>query len=239
MNKQLADIFKTMQYAFIDHDDKDMIIHYILSKKEDIHSSTYECIASSKLDPDEIRMVSIKQENKVEYLHVFDWDFNIDDFILADLEKGFRIEYMPLEEHYNIWCAIEEWAEDIEHKDGLYVYLDYCKKNGITQKEISLLGHDPIDIMSHYHEKNQNYEIINETIVGNKSIVLGYASKAPSPYVTWKSTPDRYRGFDLGHYFSHFNGAYEDYKIRCHEMLEEHLKMEKINLKSKNKEQIR
>lgn len=237
MKKETRIFVDHVHELFAEQDEKQMHINYILSKREEDYSLTYLCIASSKLDPDDIRMVSMTPENQVEYQHVFEWDFNIDDYILTDLEKGFLIEYMPLEEHYNMWCAIEEWAEDIEHKDGLYAYLDHCKRNGITQKEISLIGHDPIDVMNHYREKNENYEILNETVFGKKSIVLGYNPKAPSPYVTWKTSLDRYRGFDLGHYFSDFNEAYDDYKERCHEMLDDHLKTEKKKLKSKNKEQ--
>ena len=219
MKKETRIFVDYVHELFAEQDEKQMHINYILSKREEDHSLTYLCIASSKLDPDDIRMVSMTPENQVEYQHVFEWDFNIDDYILTDLEKGFLIEYMPLEEHYNMWCAIEEWAEDIE------------------QKEISLLGHDPIDVMNHYREKNENYEILNETVFGKKSIVLGYNPKAPSPYVTWKTSLDRYRGFDLGHYFSDLNEAYDDYKERCHEMLDDHLKTEKNKLKSKNKEQ--
>ena len=151
----------------------------------------------------------MSEDKNVAYQNVPDWDFNIDDYLLSDLEDGYQIEYIPLEEHYNIWCAVEEWKDDIQHQDGLYSYLDHCKKSGISPEVISLLGLENVDIMNLYQERNGNYKIIGETKVGDQSVVIAHNPKAPSPFVTWRTTPSRIRGFDIGHYHSRFKDAYD------------------------------
>gem|GEM_PF-6277194 len=88
-------------------------------------------------------------------------------------------------------------------------------------------------------ERNEKYKIIGETKVGDQSIVIAYNPKSPSPFVTWKTTPTRKRGFDIGHYYSRFKDAYEDYKKRCNEMMENHLDIQYRKIKPKNKEHIR
>lgn len=239
MNKQLTEIIDIAKQSFHDHDEKDMKINYILSRKGGENSPSYLCLASSRSDPDEIRCITIDNDNQINYQNVPDWDFNIDDYLLSDLEDGYQIEYMTLEDHYNIWCTIEEWKDDIQHQDGLYSYLDHCKKNGITPEAISLLGLENVDITNLYQERNENYKIIGETKVGDQSIVIAHNPKSPSPFVTWKTTPTRTRGFDIGHYYSRFKDAYEDYKKRCNEMMEDHLNIQYRKIKPKNKEHVR
>lgn len=238
MNKQLTEIIDIAKQSFHEHDEKDMNINYILSRKGDENSLSYLCLASSTSDPDEIRCILI-DDKQITYKYVPEWDFNIDDYLLSDLEAGYQIEYMALEDHYNIWCAIEEWKDDIQHQDGLYSYLDHCKKSGITPEVISLLGLENVDIMNLYQERNENYKIIGETKVGEQSIVIAHNPKSPSPFVTWKTTPNRTRGFDIGHYYSRFKDAYEDYKKRCNEMMEDHLNIQYRKIKPKNKEHVR
>lgn len=239
MNNQVKKVIDIARQSFHEHDEKDMKINYILSKKGDTLSPFYLCIASSKLDPDEIRCITLSEDKNVAYQNVPDWDFNIDDYLLSDLEDGYQIEYIPLEEHYNIWCAVKEWKDDIQHQDGLYSYLDHCKKSGITPEVISLLGFENVDIMNLYQERNGNYKIIGETKVGDKSVVIAHNPKAPSPFVTWRTTPSRIKGFDIGHYHSRFKDAYEDYKKRCNEMMEDHLNIQYRKIKPKNKEHVR
>lgn len=239
MNNQVKEVIDIARQSFHEHDEKDMKINYILSKKGDTLSPFYLCIASSKLDPDEIRCITLSENMNVAYQNVPDWDFNIDDYLLSDLEDGYQIEYIPLEEHYNIWCAVKEWKDDIQHQDGLYSYLDHCKKSGITPEVISLLGLENVDIMNLYQERNGDYKIIGETKVGDQSVVIAHNPKAPSPFVTWRTTPSRIKGFDIGHYHSRFKDAYEDYKKRCNEMMEDHLNIQYREIKPKNKEHVR
>lgn len=239
MNKQLTEIVDIAKQSFHDHDEKDMKINYILSRKGGENSPSYLCLASSRSDPDEIRCITIDNDNQINYQNVPDWDFNIDDYLLSDLENGCQIEYMTLEDHYNIWCAIEEWKDDIQHQDGLYAYLDHCKKSGITPEAISLLGLENVDIMNLYQERNENYKILGETKVGDQSIVIAHNPNSPSPFVTWRTTPTRTRGFDIGHYYSRFKDAYEDYKKRCNEMMEDYLNVQYRKIKPKNKEHVR
>ena len=76
-------------------------------------------------------------------------------------------------------------------------------------------------------EKNQSYEIIVEMSCNDQSIVLGHSLTAPSPYVTWWTTPDRKYGFESGHYFNNFDRAYSDLSKRSHELLNKQLNYEK------------
>ena len=48
-------------------------------------------------------------------MKILEWDYNIEDYLLDDLENGFEIEYMTLDEHCGIWYTIDNWREDISH----------------------------------------------------------------------------------------------------------------------------
>ena len=89
-----------------------------------------------------------------------DWDFNVDGYLLNDLEEGYRIAFMPLGEHYNVWCAIAAMEDDIEHKRGLQEYLKHCVTHDITPETIRSFGTNGINIMNLYREENQGYRII-------------------------------------------------------------------------------
>jgi len=92
-----------------------------------------------------------------------------------------------------------------------------------------------IDVMDLYQEKNGNYIIIASFDIGNSSVVLGYNENSPSPYVTWKTTPDRKTGYYTGHYGVTKESAFNDYKKRCKECFNEHLNRESQKLGIKEK----
>ena len=142
-------------------------ISYILAKKEN-NTIQYQAYAVSKDDPEEMICVIFNNEDSYELHSVAAWDFNVDSYLLDDLENDFMIEYMPLEEHYNFWCAIDEWRDEIDHHDGLQNYLSYCHMNGISKHEIGLLQLGEVDIMDLYQEKNAGYTIIAEMKCGEK-----------------------------------------------------------------------
>lgn len=201
-------------------------ISYILARKEN-NMVRYQAYAVSKDDPEEMICVKFSSENSYELHNVAAWDFNVDDYLLDDLENDFEIDYMSLEEHYNFWCAIDEWRNEINHQNGLQKYLSYCHTNGISENEIGLLKLTTVNIMDMYQEKNAGYTIIAEMQCGEMAIVLGERQNNPERYVTWRTFVDRRRGFDMGHYFSDFSDAYEDFEKRSHSMMENELNIMK------------
>lgn len=60
---------------------------------------------------------------------------NFDDF-LCYLQEGYQIERMNPAWHYNAWIGIGETLEtsDIESKEGLRAYLEFCTQNAITKE---------------------------------------------------------------------------------------------------------
>ena len=142
----------------IEHEDYDMRISYILSKKEDNDIKSHKAICYSYSDPDQIRTVT-EQDNTISYSTTLEWAFNFDEDFLSDLQDNWKIEYMPIEEHYNVWCAVNELRDEIYHTDGLQEYLKYCQKNQIDSNTISLLGLRKVNIMDMYIEKMKSIEL--------------------------------------------------------------------------------
>ena len=232
MTNQVKDFITHAYMMFGAKEEYDMEIKQVLSLKNEDGTKGFQSIAVSKNDPDEIRCVRLNIEGKLEYQKIPEWDYNIDDYLLDDLENGFEIEYMSLEEHYEIWHCIDSWRGEISHTEGLQKYLSYCKQNDITSQTISLYGLEPVDITDLYKESNVKYNIIAETTIGHRSVVLGYNdNKKSSQYVTWSTTPNRKYGYDDGHYFSNYTEAFKDYKKRCDNILETHLNFERNKTK--------
>lgn len=130
---------------------------------------------------------TIDEKNK--YVSVADWDFGFDQYFFQDLQKGYQIGYITDEIHYNLWNTLEEhYPENIEYKDGVQWYLQYCADNGITKKYLDKkLKLDTPDIMKYFkvlalHE-TMNYKgyviDVDETNYDNpkESIVNIYKSK--------------------------------------------------------------
>ena len=86
------------------------------------------------------------------YLEVPEWDYNFDYYIYNYLEEGKRIGYMTDEVHYSIWNSIHElYPEDIDYKDGVQAYLQYCADNGITKEYLDKkTGFDTPDVMQYF-----------------------------------------------------------------------------------------
>ena len=76
---------------------------------------------------------TIDEQNK--YVHVADWDFSFDQYFFRELERGYQIGYITDEVHYSLWNVMREYyPDDIEHKEGVQHYLQYCADNGITKE---------------------------------------------------------------------------------------------------------
>lgn len=92
------------------------------------------------------------KEMKTGYAHIQEWDYNFDEYLFQELEKGFQIGYMSANNHYGVWNSIKElYPEDINYKNGVQWYLQYCADNGITKEYLDKeTGLDTPDIMKHF-----------------------------------------------------------------------------------------
>lgn len=168
------------------------------------------------------------------------WDFDIDQYDLKCLEDGYEILYMPIATHMDMWINIDNViSEPLQHLEGLQKYLHYCKQHGINKELIdTLMLVNVEDAMTHYREKNHNYEITQSQDIGNASIVLGYNPKAPQPYVVWDSDRNRKYGYGNGDYQTKKVDAIACFESRCKKQLEHDLnfKLRAITKKQKDKE---
>jgi len=215
--REILDEYQIMSYDIVE----------ILSKENADGSIGYQIKVSEHDNFDALHLVNLNRMNCPLYEKIPEWDYDLDTHLFDDLEHRFEVVYIPLKQHYLIWTYISHHYEEIERKEGLYRYLDYCKFNHITKKTLSKLDADALDVpdvMTEYKEINRNYEIIDEHTAGNVAIVLAYNPKSPSPYVTWRTTPLRMRGFDMGHYFSNYAMAYNDFIQRSMDITEKYLK---------------
>lgn len=63
--------------------------------------------------------------------------YQIDSYILKELENGKEIAYMSMDTHFEVWSRIYEWyPNDIKAKKGVQQYFEYCKKIRLTNGEI-------------------------------------------------------------------------------------------------------
>ena len=98
------------------------------------------------------------KENKLKVLPIEEWEFDYDNWLFQWLENEHQL-FVPKDYviHYNIWNYIEEmYPEEIEFKEGMKKYLQYCKENGINKKKIEKeLNTDVPNIMKYYKDKKR------------------------------------------------------------------------------------
>lgn len=123
-------------------------IDYIL-----VDSKTNETYVLASEDGGEaIEFTPFTKDNDGGYSYVPEWDFNFDYYIYNLLEEDKQIAYMKDNVHYSIWNSIYElYPTDIEYKDGVQCYLQYCVDNGITKDYLdSKTGFGTPDIMKYF-----------------------------------------------------------------------------------------
>lgn len=108
-------------YSYYD----EMKVNYIMIDNNN-PSQSYAVV---ELDYDYLVMVYLEN---MEMHDIADYAYTIDDDIYGELESGKELAYMSLDFHYGIWQDVHYYyPEDIEHKDGLKMYLQYCKDHKI------------------------------------------------------------------------------------------------------------
>ena len=165
-----------------------------------------------------------------------DWDFNVDTYLFEDLEDGFEIAYMPIMEHYNVWCSVKNLENDIDHQDGLQRYLKYCKTHDITPDAIRSLGMiSNLNIMNMYKEINEGYRIITDYTINRTAYVIGHDPKAPEPFAVWRTSYNRAGGYDIGHYFDTYDEAFADFKQRINDEVDKQVSQKRKSLKKEER----
>lgn len=99
-----------------------------------------------------VEFTPFTKEMKTGYSKVSEWDYSFDNYLFKDLENVYQIGYMTAETHYNIWNSIEElYPENINNKDGVQWYLQFCANNGITKEFLDKQTNlDTPDIMKYF-----------------------------------------------------------------------------------------
>lgn len=126
----------------MEHQDKK--IDYILYNPDTMETN----ILASNSNEEAIEFRS----NTNDFNYVPEWDYNFDYYIYNLLEENWKIEYMTPEVHYSIWNSINElYPNDIDYKDGVQNYLQYCADNKITKKYLDEeTGLNTPDVMQHF-----------------------------------------------------------------------------------------
>ncbi|WP_317317156.1 hypothetical protein [Longibaculum muris] len=172
--------------------------------------------------------------NKETVREILDWSYDINDDFLEYFEKDYHLEFMSIEQHDGMWIIIgDSCEEDIRCLKGLQNYMSHCQSIGINPSLFKqLLGLDCVDIYSLYPEKNIGFEVIDEFTCGNETVVLAMKDKPyHREFVTWRTTPDRKRGYDIGNYFTSPRNAFSDFRKRSQSIFERHFDRKRSKFK--------
>lgn len=85
------------------------------------------------------------------------WGFNFERDLFDDLEDGYDLLWMSDDTHVNVWFTIDEWKDEIEAKDGMQKYLEFCVKNGINKRFLQEeFSYKEIDAIAIYGKENKH-----------------------------------------------------------------------------------
>ncbi len=97
------------------------------------------------------------KDGKLDYYKVPEWDYNFDYYLYNRFEEGYKIACMTDEIHYNLWNSIHElYPTDIDNKDGVKYYVNYCKSHSINKYGLDKnTGLNTPDIMPMFKKKEE------------------------------------------------------------------------------------
>ena len=132
MNEDIKKIKENIEkFLSEDEEHQNKHIDYILVDPET--KDTY--VLASDGNEEAIEFTPFTKDYKGGYQNVPEWDYNFDYYIYNYLEEGKQIAFMTDDVHYSIWNSIHElYPTDIDYKDGVQNYLQYCADNGITKE---------------------------------------------------------------------------------------------------------
>ena len=153
-------------------------IEDLIIEDEELYGTKLDFILIEPDTKDTISIISDEQEKIIEftpytkdmkngYFQIPDWDYNFDEYLFQNLENGYEIGYMSDDTHYNVWSSIEElYPEDINYKNGVQLYLQYCANNGITKDYLSKkINLDVSDIMKYFNVRELDKTMLSRVYV--------------------------------------------------------------------------
>ena len=138
-----------------------------------------------------IEFTSYTKEMKTNYSHILETAYNFDEYLFQKLEQGYKIGYMNIENHYGVWNDINKlYPDDINYKDGVQLYLQYCADNIITKENIDReMNLDTPDIMKYFEGLT-----LHETLTYNGYVIeiddINYVSPKENIINIYKSQED-------------------------------------------------
>lgn len=131
----------------MEHQDKK--IDYILYKPDKMETN----ILASNSNDEAIEFRSSTND----FNYVPEWDYNFDYYLYNRFEDGYKIACMTDEIHYNLWNSIHElYPTDIDNKDGVKYYVNYCKSHSINKYGLDKnTGLNTPDIMPMFKRKEE------------------------------------------------------------------------------------
>lgn len=141
---------KILTYPIYEDDYKEYQIGYIMIDKEN-KEKNYGIAFDEN---DTCAVISMEKE---EVEDIPEWSFIICEDVFEALEDKMQIGYMNVISHVGIWQQIGDYLEDIQHKNGMQKYLQYCKKKNITKESIlkEFKTSRLPDAMKYYKEEKQ------------------------------------------------------------------------------------
>ena len=129
------------------NDEERMYVDYILDKQQEDGTIQVKALAHNEVDSSHICEIHLDNQGHIEYGIVPDWDYNVDSYLLDDLENGFEIKYMPLEDHAVHWYCIT-WNTTRNRERG-YDQGHYYNDYGRAFKDFKIRSHEMLE--KHIH----------------------------------------------------------------------------------------
>ncbi len=170
----------------------------------------------------------------LEIRELADWAYSFDTDVFSELQNGKNIKYMSMSTHYNIWNEIEMYyPSDIENKEGLNMYLKYCKDNNINKSTIdNIVGLDTPTLEFLFKESQDN--IINrDSEIQYVAFVMGY--DLLNDMLTKSTANECDRVYDFCNYLANKfidTDYYKNEKYSTYEMLDSWINNNKDIIKS-------
>jgi hypothetical protein len=167
-------------YLMEDMENQNKVIDFILYNPE---TKETQVLASDGLE-DIILFAPFTKEQENGYMKVPEWDFNFDEYFFKELQNGYEIGFINDDSNYGLWNTINDlYPEDINNKDGVQKYLQYCKDNNITRDYLdNVMKMSVPDIMQHYEYPNGIVEINGNNVSMSKETL---DKQSETSYITF------------------------------------------------------
>jgi hypothetical protein len=167
-------------YLMEDMENQNKVIDFILYNPE---TKETQVLASDGLE-DIILFAPFTKEQENGYMKVPEWDFNFDEYFFKELQNGYEIGFINDDSNYGLWNTINDlYPEDIDNKDGVQKYLQYCKDNNITRDYLdNVMKMSVPDIMQHYEYPNGIVEINGNNVSMSKETL---DKQSETSYITF------------------------------------------------------